>query len=108
MKRKIDIILDAWQKTEPPLRKPLLIRGVRQCGKTYAIEKMLKKSFNGCHAVLNLEEDEELVRLFEGVGKLDQLLVDLSAYIQRDLEKTSRFCLFIDDGRSTVRSKKIF
>ena len=35
MKRKIDAKLEAWRKS--PVRKPLIVNGARQVGKTYSV-----------------------------------------------------------------------
>ena len=40
LKRKIELRLIEWKNT--PNRKPLIIKGCRQCGKTYSV--LVKKS----------------------------------------------------------------
>lgn len=37
-KRIIDLHLDSWKRD--PYRKPLLLRGARQVGKTYAVRRL--------------------------------------------------------------------
>jgi len=44
-------------------RKPLIINGVRQVGKTYLLQHFGKHEFNHSHYV-NFEEDSRLSRLF--------------------------------------------
>ena len=42
LKRKIETDLLEWKKSEN--RKPLVIKGIRQCGKTYIVQKFAKES----------------------------------------------------------------
>ena len=43
LKRKVDIYLEEWKnKTN---KKPLIIRGARQIGKTKAVEKFAEKNY---------------------------------------------------------------
>ena len=59
--RIIDFHLDKWKAD--PYRKPLLLRGARQVGKTYAVRR-LGQSFE--HFVeINFEQLEEAVSIFE-------------------------------------------
>lgn len=37
LKRKIERYLANWKRT--PNKKPLVIKGIRQCGKTYIVQK---------------------------------------------------------------------
>lgn len=60
--RSIDGELLNWKNT--PVRKPLLLRGVRQCGKTAAV-RHLGESFPR-YIEINLEKQTQLHRLFDG------------------------------------------
>jgi predicted AAA+ superfamily ATPase len=46
-------------------RKPLLLRGARQVGKTWLIEKLAKEEFNS-YLKVDFEETPELASLFDG------------------------------------------
>ncbi|MGN1209927.1 MAG: AAA family ATPase, partial [Duodenibacillus sp.] len=43
LKRKIEAVLAAWK--ENPDRKPLILKGVRQCGKTFSVLKFAKANY---------------------------------------------------------------
>ena len=43
LKRKIEKKLIAWKNTEN--RKPLIIKGCRQCGKTFSVLDFAKKNY---------------------------------------------------------------
>ena len=43
LKRKIETFLARWKKSED--RKPLVIKGIRQCGGTYIVQKFLQENY---------------------------------------------------------------
>jgi hypothetical protein len=74
LKRHIDKALLDWK--ESPSRKPLLIRGARQVGKSSAVRN-LSKHFE--HFVeINFDEKPEYQRLFESASDIDDLIEQLS------------------------------
>ena len=62
MKRKIYNELLEW-KNRKNNRKPLMVLGVRQCGKTYVIKEFCNKEFEHfCY--INLLDDTNIVEIF--------------------------------------------
>lgn len=43
LKRKIETYLAEWKEAKD--RKPLVIKGIRQCGKTYIVQKFAKENY---------------------------------------------------------------
>lgn len=73
--RKIDAELLNWK--ESPRRKPLLLRGARQVGKSRTI-RHLGETFR--HFLeINLEEEKDLCRLFEEISDVRELSQRLGA-----------------------------
>ena len=62
-----------------PRRKPLLLKGVRQCGKTWLLNHFGKEHFVSV-AYFNFDRQSDLSALFEGSYDPKQLLLSLSAY----------------------------
>lgn len=60
--RDIDSVLIEWAKE--PHRKPLLLRGVRQCGKTSAVRKLSSEYPN--YLEINFEKQQSLHSVFAG------------------------------------------
>jgi len=88
MKRKIIKKLQEWKTGRA--RKPLILHGARQVGKTYILDEFGKKDFPRCHYV-NFESDRRLSALFEDdisarriINEL-QFLLDSSIDTERDL-----------------------
>lgn len=67
--RNIDDELLKWK--ESPRRKPLLVRGARQVGKSWAI-RHLGESFK-YYLEINLENEKDLCRLFEEISDVREL-----------------------------------
>jgi len=92
LKRDIDKVLLAW-KTDSD-RKPLLVRGARQVGKSSAIEQL------GTHfehfVVVNFERNRQLHSLFDGDLDVKEICLKLSVQFKKPIvpEKT---LLFFDE-----------
>ena len=62
MERSIIQDLKRWQ--DKPNHKPLLLTGVRQCGKTYIIEKFAKENFEN-YLYVNFESENAVSGIFD-------------------------------------------
>ena len=63
MERYVFSNLIDWVKSER--RKPLLLRGARQVGKTWLVEKLARDKFE-FYLKVDFEENSEFVSLFSG------------------------------------------
>ena len=73
--RNIDAELLKWK--ESPRRKPLIVRGARQVGKSWAI-RHLGETFKH-YLEINLEAEKDLCRLFEEISDVRELSQRLGA-----------------------------
>lgn len=93
MKRIIDFFLLEW-KNEQYDRKPLLLRGARQVGKTHAARALGKKF---PHFVeVNLESDEGARKIIAQDLDPKRIIFQLSQHLQQDIIPDSTL-LFIDE-----------
>lgn len=92
MKRIIDWHLETWKKR--PKRKPLLLRGARQTGKTYAV-RQLGKHFESFVEV-NFEFIPDAKNIFDKDLKPDRILLELSLLSQTNIEP-GKTLLFLDE-----------
>jgi predicted AAA+ superfamily ATPase len=91
-KRLIDFHLNKW-KTDP-YRKPLLLRGARQVGKTYAI-RMLGKQFQ--HSVeINFEQFREAIAIFDKDLDPERIILALSLLVKVPIIP-GKTLLFLDE-----------
>ncbi|HNQ67065.1 MAG TPA: AAA family ATPase [Bacteroidales bacterium] len=92
MYREIEKYLSDWKTSL--YRKPLIIRGARQVGKTYTIEKFAKENFK--HFLkINLEQDRNLQHVFESLNP-QQIINELTALYQVPIIDGETL-LFIDE-----------
>ena len=75
MYRKIMKDLVQWKKDKS--RKPLILRGARQVGKTYIIKEFGKENYEGV-AYFNFDHDETLYELFNNTKDPKRILEQLS------------------------------
>lgn len=98
-KRIIDFHLDRWKGD--PYRKPLLLRGARQVGKTYAVRR-LGASFKSFVEV-NFEQLREAASLFEKDLIPDKLLLSLSLLLKTPIIPGETL-LFFDEVQEAPRA----
>ncbi len=91
MKRLFWHKLKAWQ--EAPQRKPLLVQGARQVGKTWLLKAFGETQFRN-HVLLDFAEDPTLNGLFQADLKPDRILTDLSVYLDRDISLDDTLLIF--------------
>lgn len=91
MKRDIYEKLQAWRNSE--YRKPLVLRGARQTGKTYILQELGRREYRWCH-YFNFEEDSRLSSLFSGDRDPGRIINDLSLYGKREIRKGDDLILF--------------
>lgn len=81
MKRFIDNYLKNWKKDS--VRKPLVLRGARQVGKTTAA-RALSKSFKS-FVEINFEQLTQAAALFESDLDPARILIDISLLVRKDI-----------------------
>lgn len=93
MKRKIYNQLIEWKNNK--INKPLLILGVRQCGKTYIINKFCQNEYKN-YLKINLLERNDVVNLYKENINSEEKYKRLKAMINFDFD-TENSILFIDE-----------
>lgn len=78
LKRKMEQKLMEWKNTEN--RKPLLIKGCRQCGKTFSVLDFAKKHYKNV-VYLNFYENPDYASVFSGSLEVDTIVMMLSALL---------------------------
>ena len=78
LKRKMEQKLIDWKNTDN--HKPLIIKGCRQCGKTFSVLDFAKKNYK--HVVyLNFFENPDYASVFSGSLEVDMIVMMLSALL---------------------------
>lgn len=93
MKRKIYNDLIKWKNN---LKfKPLMVLGVRQCGKSYIIDEFCKNEFE-YYKKVNLLDDTEVINLYRTNASSEKKYNDLKLLLDFDFDKEGSI-LFIDE-----------
>jgi len=91
MKRYAMHELERWQND--PRRKPLIIRGARQVGKTWLMKEFGKLAFKNT-AYINFDNNERMRLLFEGDFDIPRLIAALQIECGGHIEQGNTLILF--------------
>ena len=94
LRRKIQDTLLQWKKT--PGHKPLVIKGCRQCGKTFSVREFAKKNYK--HEVyLNFLQDSSYASIFSGSLEVNHLVMMMSALIPDAVFEAGTTVIILDE-----------
>ena len=107
MYRKIMKNLIEWKNDKN--RKPLILRGARQVGKTYIIKQFGKENYEGV-AYFNFDHDTELYNLFENTKDPNRILEQLSFIYGKKIAPEKTLIVFdeIQESPNALNSLKYF
>jgi predicted AAA+ superfamily ATPase len=92
MRRTFEQTLIKWK--EAPARKPLLLQGARQTGKTWILETFGKKEFGDNVIFLDFSKNPEHATLFEASLDPKRILTALSIEFSRDIQPENTLLVF--------------
>ncbi len=81
LKRKIETLLDEWKKTAG--HNPLVVKGCRQCGKTFSVMEFARKNYKNV-VYVNFFENPSCITAFEGSLNVDEIVMNLTAILGRN------------------------
>lgn len=82
LKRKIEAVLTEWKNTKG--HSPLIIKGQRQCGKTFSVRDFAEKNYK--HTVyLNFVKNPNYIAIFNGSLEVDNLIIMMTAVLGNDV-----------------------
>ena len=94
LKRRISDTLKAWKDT--PNHKPLVIMGIRQCGKTFISQQFADENYK--HVVyINFIKQEERKTAFYGSKDVDTIILNLSAQMRNAQFVPHETCIILDE-----------
>ncbi len=99
IQRDIDQVLSQWK--DSPRRKPILLRGVRQCGKTQSIRHLGEQFQN--YAEINLEKQPSLHAVFSGDINIKKIISILELETLQPI-RPGETLLFIDEIQACPRA----
>ncbi|MBY0545219.1 MAG: AAA family ATPase [Gammaproteobacteria bacterium] len=107
MKRFLMQDLIAWKNN--PKRKPLILQGVRQTGKTFLLTEFGRAHFRRMH-LINFEKQNIFVKLFQADLEPKRILDDLSFQLQTRIDLSQDLLIFdeIQACPNAITSLKYF
>lgn len=101
-RRKIEDILLRWK--ENPKRKPLVIKGCRQCGKTSSVVDFASKHYE-CVVYLDFHEHNEYCAFFAGALDVDTITLNMSVGIPGTKFLPGKTCIILDEIQECPRAR---
>lgn len=107
IERDIINLFKAWK--EAPDRKPILLKGARQIGKTWAMESFGKECFKYC-VKFDFDRQPELKSLFEITKDPKRLIKELTLYCEQPIIAGETLVIFdeIQESEEAFNSLKYF
>ncbi len=107
IKRDIVLQLVAWKDSTD--RKPLLLKGARQIGKTWVMESFGKEYFEHC-VKFDFDRHPELKNVFERTKSTDRILKELALYCEEPIIAGKTLIIFdeIQECEEALNSLKYF
>ena len=81
LKRKIEQQLLTWKQT--PNHKPLIIKGCRQCGKTFSVRKFCEENYENT-VYINFFNNPNYSAIFRNSLAVDDIIMMMSAFMGND------------------------
>ena len=107
MERLIMHKLLDWKNS--PYRKPLILKGVRQVGKTWVLKEFGKRYYENV-AYFNFDENEEYKQFFETTKDVDRILQNLILASGENIAPEKTLIIFdeVQDCPKVINSMKYF
>ncbi len=110
LRRKIEDVLTEWKNSKS--KKPLVIKGIRQCGKTYIVKNFAKENYESV-IYMNFILEPDKKSAFTGNIDVDTIILNLSALIPGSRFIDGKTCIILDEiqdckeARTSLKSFQI-
>lgn len=95
LQRKIDSILRKWKSKED--KKPLIIKGCRQCGKTFSVRNFASQNYDNVIYINFMEMDEYNIA-FEKSRRIDDIILNITTIMEDKVKfEAGNTCLILDE-----------
>ncbi len=94
LKRKMESALIEWKNNAE--HKPLVIMGIRQCGKTFIAKHFAMENYKNV-VYINFIKQPELISAFTGSKNVDTILLNLSVQIRQMAFSEGNTCFIFDE-----------
>ncbi|MGN0205927.1 MAG: ATP-binding protein [Muribaculaceae bacterium] len=100
--RKIEKTLKEWKNDAN--RKPLIIKGCRQCGKTSSVLDFVKKNYSN-YVYIDFHKQPKLCEIFADSLDVDYIVMSITAAIPGAIFEPGETCLVLDEIQECQRAR---
>ncbi len=100
MRREVYTSLTSWKNKKN--RKPLILKGARQVGKTYILKQFGREEFDRAHYI-NFEENEDVFSIFDKNLNSKRILQELSFFLNSSINPEQDL-LILDEIQACPRA----
>ncbi len=102
-------IIELLEWKNNPSRKPLIIRGARQVGKTWLMKEFGRLYYKNV-AYINFDDNDRLKNIFDSEFDIDRIMQALKIESGINIEKGETLIIFdeIQENSRSVKGTKIF
>lgn len=101
-KRKIESVLQSW--LESPSHKPLVVKGVRQCGKTSSVVDFAQRHFKNV-VYLDFREHPDYKKFFTPNLEVDAIIMRITAALPSVEIEAGETCFVFDEIQDSPRAR---
>lgn len=101
-KRKIERVLQTWLET--PAHKPLVLKGVRQCGKTSSVMDFAHKHFKNV-VYLDFREHPDYKKFFTPNLEVDSIVMRITAAMPSVVVEKGETCFVFDEIQDCPKAR---
>ncbi len=94
LRRKIETLLDEWRQTKD--RKPIVIKGCRQCGKTFSVLRFARQHYRNV-VYLNFMEEPSYAVAFSESLSVDNIVMNITSLMGDAIFEPGKTCLIFDE-----------
>ena len=102
-RRKIMLELENW-KNSTGKKKALVIKGLRQIGKTYSVREFAKENYKNVIYV-NFKENESAKKIFDYDLNVNRIIIDLSALIPNSRFEEGNTVIIFDEIQECANAR---
>lgn len=102
-RRKIMAELEAW-KNSCGKKKALVIKGLRQIGKTYSVREFAKENYKNV-VYVNFKENESAKKIFDYDLNVNRIIIDLSALIPNSRFEEGNTVIIFDEIQECANAR---
>ena len=89
LRRKIEALLDEWRQAKD--RKPIVIKGCRQCGKTFSVLRFARQHYRNV-VYLNFMEEPSYAVAFSESLSVDNIVMNITSLMGDAIFEPGKTC----------------